>query len=593
MIRRPGTTPPPLNVKTLILTCCCTLLALAALVAAPVSARAADATDTWDGTADTSWYDANPDAETFTLDSAEDLAGLAQLTNQDTPSTFTGKTILLAIDVDLSGHGWTAISQNGNNSATTSFSGTFDGQGHTISNLKNVASAEYRYGLFGTVHEATIKNLNLVNAEVVVTQDSTRLEVGTIVSWSSDSIIENCSASGALTCETDILIGGLAGQCTGSSRLIGCHSAVNVISTYPKAEIGGSAPTVGGLVGQWENAGNAARIQDCAFSGSMQVTSNQAACGGILGACFDFDGAPGVTINNCLVSTTAITCGEPDNITYIAAVDEDGSVTNCYWPDDERAAVVQLVVDWDQGTASADPNFDQTQCGSTFVGLSADELINRLNAHATANQNGPTWCTGINGHPVLWYQTDQIPADYAKVDAALYTVPRDLSPYTAASAQAVNEAVAAVDRTLTSDRQGEVDAMAQAIESAVAALEKLADCSALNAAIEKAGAIDRTLYTDGSLAALDQALEAARAGSTAGWGASRQSDIDALTAALDKALTALERKPETPKKPVDENKSTAKDKLPGTGDPALAALVSTTVAGAGTLCLGMRLRKRQ
>lgn len=592
MIRRPGTTPP-LNVKTLIMTCCCTLLALAALVAAPVSARAADTTDTWDGTADTSWYDTNPDAETFTLDSAEDLAGLAQLTNQDTPITFTGKTILLTTDVNLSGHGWTAISQNGRNSTETSFSGTFDGQGHTISNLKNVASAEYRYGLFGTVHKATIKDLNLVNAEVAVTQNSIRLEVGTIVSWSSDSIIENCSASGALTCETDILIGGLAGQCTGSSQLIGCHSAVDVISTYPEAEIGGNAPTVGGLVGQWENAGNAALIQDCAFSGSMQVTSNQAGCGGILGACFDFDGAPGVTINNCLVSTTAITCGEPDNITYIAAVDEDGAVTNCYWPDDERAAVVQLVVDWDQGTASADPDFDQTQCGSAIVGLSADELIDQLNTHATANPNGPTWCTGINGHPVLWYQTDQIPADYTEVDAAVDAVPGDLSSYTAASAQAVNEAVAAVDRTLTSDRQDEVDAMAQAINDAVAALEKLADCSALNAAIEKAVAIDRTPYTDDSLAALDQALEAARAGSTAGWGASRQSDIDALTAALDEALAALERKPETPQKPVDENKSTAKNKLPGTGDPALAALVSTTAAGAGALYLGTRLRKRQ
>ncbi|MDO4623405.1 MAG: S-layer homology domain-containing protein [Eubacteriales bacterium] len=62
-------------------------------------------------------------------------------------------------------------------------------------------------------------------------------------------------------------------------------------------------------------------------------------------------------------------------------------------------------------------------------------------------------------------------ADYSKVDEALAKVPADLSIYTEESAQAVEAAVAAVDRTLRMDAQETVDAMAEAIESAVKGLE--------------------------------------------------------------------------------------------------------------------------
>ncbi len=61
-------------------------------------------------------------------------------------------------------------------------------------------------------------------------------------------------------------------------------------------------------------------------------------------------------------------------------------------------------------------------------------------------------------------------ADYTAVDAALAKVPEDLSIYTEDSAAAVLAAIAAVDRTKTSNDQAAVDAMAKAIEDAVDAL---------------------------------------------------------------------------------------------------------------------------
>ena len=61
-------------------------------------------------------------------------------------------------------------------------------------------------------------------------------------------------------------------------------------------------------------------------------------------------------------------------------------------------------------------------------------------------------------------------ADYTAVDAALATIPADLSVYTDETAAAVKSARDAVVRGLKKSRQSEVDAMARAIETAVAAL---------------------------------------------------------------------------------------------------------------------------
>ncbi len=67
-------------------------------------------------------------------------------------------------------------------------------------------------------------------------------------------------------------------------------------------------------------------ISDSYFDGSIVCEYTDAGVGGILGANFDFGGMPGVTIRNCFVSTTDITCAEPGNITWIAAV-VDSEVT--------------------------------------------------------------------------------------------------------------------------------------------------------------------------------------------------------------------------------------------------------------------------
>ena len=81
--------------------------------------------------------------------------------------TNTFKTVKLGADIDMNGDDWTPIGFN-NGKTLKNFSGTFDGQGHTISNMKiditgtNETNNLY-FGLFGYGGSLYIKNLILDN----------------------------------------------------------------------------------------------------------------------------------------------------------------------------------------------------------------------------------------------------------------------------------------------------------------------------------------------------------------------------------------------------------------------------------------------
>jgi len=109
-------------------------------------------------TADTSWYTGTE--KTYTLNTAGELAGLAQLVNAGT--SFKGITVKLGADIDLHNIAWTPIGKNVNNN--TKFQGAFDGEGHTVYNLK--VAGDKGVGLFGWVFTGSVKNVNVVNAEV-------------------------------------------------------------------------------------------------------------------------------------------------------------------------------------------------------------------------------------------------------------------------------------------------------------------------------------------------------------------------------------------------------------------------------------------
>lgn len=162
----------------------------------PATALAAEP---WDGSADTSWYGDGSNSE-FTIDSAADLAGLAQLVNEGpeggSPITFSGKTIKLAADIDLDSKEWTPIGNN-----TNKFQGIFDGAksdgsgNYTISNLKITGNNSY-VGLFGYTYGATVKKVTIKNADI-----SGAEYVGTLIGASSfgNSTVQNVTIQGDIS----------------------------------------------------------------------------------------------------------------------------------------------------------------------------------------------------------------------------------------------------------------------------------------------------------------------------------------------------------------------------------------------------------
>ena len=408
---------------------------------------------------------------------------MAQLVNDKaTPVLFGGKTIYLDTDLDLSGSQWTPIGDGSNQGRF--FAGTFNGQHHKIMNLYHHSTGDelIRNGLFGVVSDGgTLKNLLVIDADIASNDGS--LLAGILADWVNGGTVENCYTSGKIENNVgDKMVGGLIGQCTWSTQVKGCASDATVISTESDEN---HVDTVGGLIGQWENSADSSSITDCWFGGSVSCNNIYSAVGGILGANFEnFSGnKPGVIIKNCIVATKNITGAEPGNITWITAV-VNTHVTDCIWPDtppdgvtlDEEKypdnkgnylAVAKLVIDWDAGTASADPTFDQSSCGTAVSNFTSADVLAGLQTNAGA---GVEWVAGIK-HPTFAWDDANIPADYTAVNEAIATAEKfDKALYS--NYADVEAAINAVDRTKSKAEQAEVDAMAKAIEDAINALDR-------------------------------------------------------------------------------------------------------------------------
>ena len=522
----------------LILALCFTLL--------PTAVMAEESVDAWDGSIAAAFAGGTgTESDPYQIADGAQLAYLASEVNKG--QTYENFCFVLTADIDLNNKDWTPIG-NGDN-FVRHFAGTFDGQRHKIMNLYHHYTGDelVRNGLFGVVSDGgTLKNLLVIDADIASNDGS--LLAGILADWVNGGTVENCYTSGKIENNVgDKMVGGLIGQCTWSTQVKGCASDATVISTESDED---HVDTVGGLIGQWENSADSSSITDCWFGGSVSCNNIYSAVGGILGANFEnFSGnKPGVIIKNCIVATKNITGAEPGNITWITAVVKT-HVTDCIWPDtppdgvtlDEETypdnkgnylAVAKLVVDWDAGTAGADPTFDQSSCGTAVSNFTSADVLAGLQTNAGA---GVEWVAGI-GHPTFVWDDNNIPADYTAVDAAIARATAlDSSLYTNYSA--VEDSINAVDRGKSKAQQTEVDAMAKAIEDAIAALQyKDADYTKVDEAIAKANALNKDNYKDFS------AVEAAVKAVVRDKNITEQDKVDAMAKAIEDAINALVRK---------------------------------------------------
>ncbi|MDO5616408.1 MAG: GLUG motif-containing protein, partial [Cruoricaptor ignavus] len=236
----------------------------------------ADFPDTeWADFADTSWYNST-DTE-FTINNAEELAGLSKLVSAG--NSMQGKTFTLSANIDLGAHLWSPIGRN----VQTPFSGSFDGNEKTISNLYINKSESDFVGLFGQFFNASLKNLTIDNAIV-----NGRDTVGTFVgNLSTNSTIENCHAKNTKVAADDgrgYNAGGLVGAAITESEILNC-SAEGEVSGHHQ---------IGGLIGSpWDKV----KISKSYFIGKV---TGQNLVGGLVGfSTFAFGNNREVEVNHC------------------------------------------------------------------------------------------------------------------------------------------------------------------------------------------------------------------------------------------------------------------------------------------------------
>ena len=440
----------------LILALCFTLL--------PTAAFAADSTAVWDGTADISWYTDHETDTEYRFTTAEQLAGMAKLINDDM-ANFKDKTIYLENDLDLGGHEWISIG-DGANTDVGSFQGVFDGQSHVIYNLysheglksenKDNNNNLYRNGLFGSIYNATVKNLGIENADIVIPMnDTSTYGKGILVDWMTDSTINNCYTTGSITGGSYIekYIGGIAGFLNGNNSISQCYSTAAITGNYDgeyyAEQAGGLKPmdcwdSLGGIVGA--SYRGQVTISDCWFGGEIVVNSIQAPVGGIIGF------GKGVSMVNCLVATKGIGNDSLGNTYWLGYV-VNTDAKNCFWPADDRYG--SNVSNEESGNSA----------GTATNDFNSDDVLVGLQANADKSVK---WVTGIN-HPTFEWDKWHISADYSAVDAAIAAA-KAIDSNLYSNYAVVEKAIAAVDRTKSKAEQAEVDAMAQAIEDAINAL---------------------------------------------------------------------------------------------------------------------------
>ncbi len=506
------------------------LLALCFVMAlVPMTAFAAETMDTWDGTADTSWYD--EEKTEFYLQTAEQLAGMAKLINDDM-ANFKDKTVYLENDLDLGGHEWISIG-DGANTAGGSFQGVFDGQSHVVYNLysheglksenKDNNNNLYRNGLFGAIYNATVQNLGIENADIVIPMnDTSTYGKGILVDWMTHSTIKNCYTTGSITGGSYIekYIGGLAGFLNGNNSISQCYSTAAITGNYDgeyyAEQEGGLEPmdcwdSLGGIVGA--SYTGQVTISDCWFGGEIVVNSIQAPVGGIIGY------GKGVSMVNCLVATKEIGNDGWENTYWLGyVVDKDAK--NCFWPNDAK---------YNSNVANAQSG---NSAGTAVDDFMDEGVLTGLNANAA---EGVRWVPGIK-HPTFDWDSKNIPANYSKVDEAIAKA-EALNKDNYKDFTGVEAAVNAVVRDKNITEQSEVDAMAKAIEDAIAALQyKDADYTKVDAAIAKANALNKDNYKDFT------GVEAAVKAVVRGKNITEQTEVDAMAKAIEDAIAALQYK---------------------------------------------------
>ncbi|HJJ41718.1 MAG TPA: InlB B-repeat-containing protein [Methanocorpusculum sp.] len=350
----------------------------------------------------------------FTIRSPCGLAWAAKDINSNKNRTCTFE---LGSDINLAGYDWVPIGNDGEHK----FLGTFDGKGHTISNLKIDNSTGDYQGLFGVVgyiqsdvgHHANITNVTLTNVSI-----TGKIYVGGLVglysNLGSNCYITNCSVTGKVSGNSRI--GGLIGYAelrnpgtttisnsyasgvsingigsgkdySGYGGLIGYmllsnNTSTNITNCYAEnADVNGIS-SVGGLIGymQLNTNQSSTTISNCYASGKVNGSSY---VGGLIGWNYITNNKANIYTTKTIIINSNSSC----NVTGSTIV--GGLVGYTYSAGNVKSDILNSYA---TGEVSGTERIGGLVGGNQGSGINSE--INITSCYAAGNVSGSEWKIG-------------------------------------------------------------------------------------------------------------------------------------------------------------------------------------------------------
>lgn len=268
------------------------------------------AEDGWNGITTSQPHGKGTEDEPYQIGTAQEMAWLAYAVNNQMESA--GYCAVLTADIDLGYCQWPVIGVLSSN-GQRAYTGTFDGQGHTVSGL-NITSlgGRQKLGLFGVAQDAVIENLTVrgnIDLTGVRSYDTTTGYIigGVLGSGEGGGVtIRSCVSQVDISVSfvndqkaQNSAVGGLVGRLSGSGshEITNCRNEGRIYTAFaPGAYYLGGFGGDGGQGGIVGFIGASAQLECCVNTGTVYA-GRAAGVGGIVGNA----GANGVTItlNQC------------------------------------------------------------------------------------------------------------------------------------------------------------------------------------------------------------------------------------------------------------------------------------------------------
>ena len=192
------------------------------------------------------------ETDPYQISTAEGLKWFRDKVNSAKTKEETKICAVLTEDIDLNNEPWTPIGPD----RDSAYTGTFDGQGHTVKNLSVTVNVQPgRAGLFGCVKDGTIRKLTVAGS---VSCTANQGWCGGIAGYAMDETIENCASLCTVSCTgIDARVGGIVGLVDYNSRTLIIRDCYNIGKITGRSDNGSG--DAGGICGFYMNG----KISNC------------------------------------------------------------------------------------------------------------------------------------------------------------------------------------------------------------------------------------------------------------------------------------------------------------------------------------------